>query len=57
MSEKILNLFKGEIKAVNIGLEIFYLSLRDQGVRVVQVNWQPPPSLEKKLKEKLDKIL
>lgn len=57
MSEKVKKLFKEELKVANIGLEIFYRSLKDQGVEIVQVSWQPPPILEKRLKEKLDKLL
>ncbi|MEM2016440.1 MAG: fdrA domain protein [Nitrososphaerota archaeon] len=57
MSEKVKKLFREELKIANIGLEIFYRSLKDQGVEAIQINWQPPPSLEKGLKEKLDKLL
>lgn len=57
MSDKVKKLFREEPKIVNIGLEIFYRSLKDQGIEVVQINWQPPPSIEKKLKEKLDQLL
>lgn len=57
MSDKVRRLFREELKVVNIGLEIFYRSLRDQNVESVHVNWQPPPQLEKDIKEKLDKVL
>ncbi len=55
--EKILELFKSEVKIVNVGLEHFYKELRKQGVQAVHVMWQPRPKLEKDLEEILDKIL
>lgn len=57
MVEKILKLFKSELKAINVGLESFYKSLKDQNVKVVHVVWQPPPKIEKDLEEILKKIL
>ena len=57
MVEKILKLFKSELKVINIGLEFFYKSLKDQNVTAVHVVWQPPPKIEKDLQDILDKIL
>lgn len=57
MSGKVPKLFREELRIVNIGLEIFYRSLKDQALEVIHVNWQPPPSIEKELKEKLDRLL
>ncbi len=57
MVEKILKLFKSELKVVNIGLEFFYKSLKDQNVKAVHVVWQPPPKIEKDLQDILGKIL
>ncbi len=57
MVEKILKLFKSELKVINIGLEFFYKSLKDQNVEAVHVVWQPPPKIEKDLQDILDKIL
>lgn len=57
MSEKVLKLFRSELKAVNVGLEIFYEGLKAQGVKSVHVSWQPPPKLEKDVREALDKLL
>lgn len=42
---------------MNIGLDIFYESLRQQGVEAVHVKWQPPPQLEKEYQDILSKIL
>lgn len=57
MVENILKLFKSELKVINIGLEHFYKSLKEQGVEVAHVVWQPPPKLEKELEDILSKIL
>lgn len=57
MVEKILKLFKSEPKVINIGLEFFYKSLKDQNVKAVHVVWQPPPKIEKDLQDILDKLL
>ena len=50
-------LFNTELKVINVGLRIFYEDLRKQGIKAVQVNYQPPPKLEKKLAEALEKLL
>ncbi len=44
---RIDELFKTELKVINLGLEGFAQSLREQGVTAVQVAWAPPadPSL------------
>ncbi len=57
MSEAVKKLFASKIKALNIGLDIFYESFKAQDVEVVHVVWQPPPKLEKKLEEALKKII
>jgi len=57
LAEKILKLFNSELKVINIGLEIFKDDLEAQGVKVVQVTWQPPAKLEKEYEDILAKIL
>ena len=57
MVEKILKLFKSDLKVINIGLEIFKNDLESQKVSVVQVSWQPYPKLEKEYEDLLSKIL
>lgn len=43
MTERNVNaLFGQPIQVVNVGLELFSHSLQDQGVSVVDVDWQPP---------------
>ncbi|KXG74263.1 hypothetical protein [Thermotalea metallivorans] len=39
---KISELFKKEIKVINIGLEDFAKDLEKQKVKVVHVAWRPP---------------
>ena len=56
-TDKVLKLFKSELKVVNLGLEIFSKELSDQGVKTFQVAVQPAPKLGKKLADALDKIL
>ncbi len=56
-SEKVLKLFKSEVRVVNVGLEHFYRELRRQGVAVAHVVWSPKPELEEDLKRVLEKVL
>lgn len=42
MTPKINDIFGQPLTVVNVGLESMAQSVRDQGVSVVQVNWQPP---------------
>jgi len=46
-----------ELNVVNVGLEIFYNALKLQNVKVLDVNWNPPPKLEKETQDLLDKML
>ncbi len=51
------DIFNRELKVLNIGLENFYLALKDQGVTALHVEWKPPVKLEKEIEDILDKIL
>ena len=55
--EKILDLFTSELKVINVGLELFRDELKEQGVKVTHVAWQPLPKLEKEYEDILSKIL
>ena len=58
MSEnKASKLFGSPLKVINIGLDVFYQALKDQGVEAVQVSWKPPIKLEKEYEDILSKIL
>jgi hypothetical protein len=46
-----------DLNVVNIGLDIFYNALMLQNIKVVDVNWNPPPKLDKETEDLLDKIL
>jgi hypothetical protein len=50
-------LLDSELNVVNIGLEIFHNALKLQNIKVVDVNWSPPPKLDKEIEDILDKIL
>ncbi|MFB0569422.1 MAG: fdrA domain protein [Nitrososphaeria archaeon] len=50
-------LFGSPLKVINIGLDVFYQALKDQGVEAVQVSWKPPIKLEKEYEDILSKIL
>lgn len=52
----IQKLFKSELKVVNIGLEGFYTSVKEQGQDAVQVEWRPPAGGNEKLLDILAKL-
>jgi deoxyribodipyrimidine photolyase-like uncharacterized protein len=52
---KTLDLFKGKISVVNVGVKHFADSLKAQGVETAQVAWRPP--INKKLSDLLRKVL
>jgi hypothetical protein len=53
---KIGELFRQELKVINVGLESFYSDLKRQKVEVIQVNWRPPAGGNKKLISLLNKL-
>ena len=46
---KIDELLKQDITAINLGLERFYDDLKEQKVKAVQVNWRPPAANQNKI--------
>jgi hypothetical protein len=50
------NLFKNDLKAINIGAEIFYEDLSAQEVETVQVGWKPPAINNKEMLKSLEKL-
>jgi len=50
-------LLREKVVVMNIGLQHFRESLEAQGIKVVQVEWSPPPSLERDLRDILGKLL
>jgi FdrA protein len=51
-----LNFFREPLAGINVGLEIFYDSLKDQGAKSVQVDWRPPAGGNEKLMDLLAKL-
>lgn len=50
------SLLQGELKVVNVGLEVFYRSLLAQKTAAVHVDWRPPAGGDDKLASLLDKL-
>ncbi len=50
------DLFSKELKVVNVGLEIFAQTLKEQGVHTTHVSWKPPIQLDKRLAALLEKV-
>jgi FdrA protein len=48
--------FRGGLAAINIGLESFHDSLKEQGAEVIQVDWRPPAGGNEKLMEILARM-
>lgn len=44
-------------KAINLGLREFAQALEAQGVKVLHVDWSPPPPEAEELSDLLDKLL
>ena len=44
------------LAAVNVGLELFHDSLREQGCEVVHVDWRPPAGGNEKLAAILERL-
>lgn len=53
---KVNELFKKELKVVNIGLESFYSDLKKQEVPVIHVNWRPAAGGNKKMASLLSRL-
>jgi hypothetical protein len=50
-------LLDSDLKVINIGMTIFYDALKDQNIKVIQVDWKPGPVLDKLSEEILSKIM
>ncbi len=51
------DLFKKELKVVNVGLLSFKESLDKVGVKTIQVDWKPPATEDAETLEALKKLL
>ncbi|MEL7626478.1 MAG: hypothetical protein AAGU15_06435 [Anaerolineaceae bacterium] len=50
------DLFKKELKVVNMGLKSFYNDVKSQDVSAIQVNWKPKAGGKKKMMDLLGKL-
>lgn len=50
------NLLEQPVRAINVGLELFYRSLRSQGAKAVHVIWTPPAGGDPNLISLLDRL-
>jgi FdrA protein len=54
--KRINELFKKELKVINMGLDSFADTLRKEQVQVLQMDWKPPAGGDKRLVALLDKL-
>jgi len=45
-----------ELKVINIGVKTFYEVLKEQGVKVIHVDWRPPAGGDRDLTKLLEKL-
>ena len=57
METPIGKLLAGPLVVVNLGLKQFGVSLEEQGVDVVQVDWTPPAGGDREMMDLLDELL
>lgn len=50
------DLLHDELKAINVGLEVFYQALLNQKAPVMHVNWRPPVGGDAKMTSVLDRL-
>lgn len=51
------DLFKKELKVINVGLLSFKESLENKGFKVIQVDWKPPAGGDEEALEALRKLI
>ncbi|MGQ9844699.1 MAG: fdrA domain protein [Caldisericia bacterium] len=51
------DLFKKELKVINVGLLSFKESLEIEGFKVIQVDWKPPAGGDEEALEALRKLM
>lgn len=49
-------LFASQLWVANVGVEIFYRAVKDQGTPAIQVDWRPPAGGDTRLAEILAKL-
>lgn len=53
----ISDLFKKELKVINVGLKSFKESLEKEGFKVVHLDWKPPAGGDEEALEALRKLM
>lgn len=48
--------FRGDLEAINVGLEGFSESLKDQGAQAIQVDWRPPAGGDRDMMDLLERL-
>ena len=46
-----------DVRVINVGVEPFFTSLKEQGARVIHVDWSPPAGGDEKVMRLLDRLL
>ncbi len=57
LEDRITKLLAEPLVVVNVGLSKFAKSLEEQGVDVIQVDWQPPAGGDKAMMDLLDELI
>jgi hypothetical protein len=57
MDTLIDKLLSGPLIVINLGLKQFGVSLEEQGVDIVQVDWTPPAGGDREMMDLLDDLL
>lgn len=54
--KRINELFRKDLKVINVGLDSFAENLRKEEVKVLQMDWKPPAGGDKRLISLLEKL-
>jgi hypothetical protein len=57
MESKIDRLLAGPVIVINLGLGQFGISLEEQGIEVIQVDWAPPAGGDREMMDLLEDLL
>ena len=57
MENSVLDLLKGPILAINVGVQDFGETIEQQGVSVIYVEWAPPAGGDQEMIDLLDSLL
>ncbi len=52
-----MDLFQGNIIAINVGIQDFGIALEGQGIQVIYVEWTPPAGGDQEMIDLLDQLL